>query len=151
MFHLNKELSLFSEIPECAQKKESLDLVRKSELSQELLFMCPVKGYPKPTAISWGIRNSDTGLTTRFPQQRQLEKVFRYTPKTPDDFGTILCWASNEMGEMKEPCHFPIAASGKTRNNLNIFTKISVNFVYIIDSRVRWLILSINPYRPIPS
>lgn len=29
------------------------------------------------------------------------------------DFGTILCWASNVVGQQKEPCVFHLIAAGK--------------------------------------
>lgn len=36
-----------------------------------------------------------------------------YTPVKELDFGTILCWAENVVGQQKEPCVFHLIAAGK--------------------------------------
>nr|XP_027211165.1 uncharacterized protein LOC113804478 [Penaeus vannamei] len=41
------------------------------------------------------------------------ESVVNYTPVTELDYGTLLCWASNEIGVQEHPCLFQIMAAGK--------------------------------------
>lgn len=36
-----------------------------------------------------------------------------YTPVKEMDFGTIMCWADNVVGQQKEPCIFHLIAAGK--------------------------------------
>lgn len=36
-----------------------------------------------------------------------------YTPVKEMDFGTIMCWADNVVGQQKEPCVFHLIAAGK--------------------------------------
>ena len=35
------------------------------------------------------------------------------------DFGTIMCWADNVVGQQKEPCVFHLIAAGKPDQPLN--------------------------------
>jgi len=38
--------------------------------------------------------------------------VASYTPKSEIDYGTLSCWASNEVGDQKRPCIFHVIPAG---------------------------------------
>lgn len=37
----------------------------------------------------------------------------KYTPKSELDYGVVACWASNSVGNQKEPCLFHVVPAGK--------------------------------------
>ena len=43
-----------------------------------------------------------------------------YKPQMEDDYGSVLCWAKNKVGQQKIPCIFQIIPAGTltTRNSL---------------------------------
>lgn len=54
------------------------------------------------------------------------ESVVNYTPVTELDYGTLLCWATNDIGQQVHPCVFQIVAAGKT----HLFLQVSTLFHY---------------------
>lgn len=38
--------------------------------------------------------------------------VISYSPQTDRDYGTLLCWARNDIGEQREPCVYRIFLGG---------------------------------------
>lgn len=38
--------------------------------------------------------------------------VVTYTPMTELDYGTLLCWATNKIGDQRVPCVYHIIAAG---------------------------------------
>ena len=41
--------------------------------------------------------------------------VASYTPKSEIDYGTLSCWASNEVGDQKRPCIFHVIPAGNAK------------------------------------
>jgi hypothetical protein len=39
--------------------------------------------------------------------------VLQYSPKSELDFGVVACWASNPVGNQREPCLFHVVPAGK--------------------------------------
>ena len=37
-----------------------------------------------------------------------------YTPMTELDYGTLLCWGSNSVGQQQKPCVFHVFPAGKS-------------------------------------
>ena len=52
---------------------------------------------------------------TRFSQNGTLSQLI-YSPFHELDYGTILCWAANDLGEQLEPCTFHIIPAGEHRS-----------------------------------
>ena len=50
---------------------------------------------------------------TRFSQNGTVSQLI-YSPYHELDYGTILCWAANPLGEQQEPCTFHIIPAGQT-------------------------------------
>lgn len=47
----------------------------------------------------------------------RLKENFNFSQEL--DFGTILCWASNAVGQQREPCVFHLIAAGKPESPYN--------------------------------
>ena len=48
---------------------------------------------------------------TRFTQSGSLSQLI-YSPYHELDYGTILCWATNNLGDQEQPCTFHIIPAG---------------------------------------
>ncbi|XP_071525087.1 uncharacterized protein [Panulirus ornatus] len=76
---------------------------------------CSVEANPALDSFQWMFNN--TADTIDVPQGRFTSSgghsVITYTPMTSLDYGTLLCWASNEIGSQREPCVFHIVPAGK--------------------------------------
>ncbi|XP_050699123.1 nephrin-like [Eriocheir sinensis] len=76
---------------------------------------CAVDANPAQTSYQWTFNN--TADTIDVPQGRfsssSTHSVITYTPMTSLDYGTLLCWAANEIGSQRVPCVFHIVPAGK--------------------------------------
>nr|XP_045614701.1 nephrin-like [Procambarus clarkii] len=76
---------------------------------------CSVEANPIQESFQWTFNN--TADTIDVPHGRfstlASHSVITYTPMTAFDYGTLLCWATNEIGDQKEPCVFHIVPAGK--------------------------------------
>jgi len=46
-----------------------------------------------------------------------------YRADTTKDFGTVLCWATNHLGETQKPCEFALIPAGMLNKPLTIFSQ----------------------------
>ncbi|XP_042230715.1 nephrin-like [Homarus americanus] len=76
---------------------------------------CSVEANPLQESFQWTFNN--TADTIDVPQGRfsssSSHSVITYTPMTALDYGTLLCWAANEIGSQREPCVFHIVPAGE--------------------------------------
>ncbi|CAL4122353.1 unnamed protein product, partial [Meganyctiphanes norvegica] len=74
---------------------------------------CNVEAHPAPTLFKWAL-NTSLGINyiaeTRFLNGHSQSTIL-YTTHSPEDFGSLLCWAENEVGQQIDPCRFTVAAS----------------------------------------
>ncbi|KOC66691.1 Neural cell adhesion molecule 1, partial [Habropoda laboriosa] len=73
---------------------------------------CEVDAVPKDVVrFSW-MYNGTLGDVLPIPNSRAenngLVSVLEYTPTADTDFGTLACWASNNVGRQRTPCIFHI-------------------------------------------
>ncbi|KAK7085758.1 hypothetical protein SK128_023705 [Halocaridina rubra] len=82
---------------------------------------CSVQANPLQASFQWTFNN--TADTIDVPQGRftssSSHSIITYTPMTSLDYGTLLCWASNEIGTQNEPCVFHIVPAGKPDPPIN--------------------------------
>ena len=52
--------------------------------------------------------------------------VASYTPKSEIDYGTLSCWASNEVGDQKRPCIFHVIPAGNTQDLIVYHLRIQI-------------------------
>lgn len=104
----------FSVAPVC---KEDRIVVVGASRGESLNIACKVEADPPAHNFRWKFNNS--GETVEVAQGRfSMEtssgvSVFRYTPTTELDYGTLSCWADNSVGRQARPCLFQLIAAGK--------------------------------------
>ncbi|XP_069182562.1 uncharacterized protein [Procambarus clarkii] len=98
--------------PVCATEKASQHSVAKHENAR---ISCNVLANPPVVLFRWAFNNTAEAVSV--PEDRYVvkgtESVVNYTPVTELDYGTLLCWATNNIGQQANPCVFQIVAAGK--------------------------------------
>jgi hypothetical protein len=61
------------------------------------------------------VGNADAMLLPRslFSSPTPLSSVLNYSPQSELDFGVLACWASNSVGNQREPCLFHVVPAGR--------------------------------------
>ncbi|XP_043482941.1 neural cell adhesion molecule 2-like [Leptopilina heterotoma] len=89
--------------------KEGKAEVVVGALKQETVsLLCAVDSHPPPQTFHWTFNNS--GELNERPEHNS---ILNYTPATDMDYGTIACWASNQVGRQRTPCLFQVIAAGR--------------------------------------
>ncbi|XP_011504734.1 PREDICTED: hemicentin-2-like [Ceratosolen solmsi marchali] len=121
--------------PVCKEGKHELVV---GALKQETVsLICSVESHPPPLTFHWTFNNSGelievpqsryshvTATATGSPSTQQSEIQIKeyqqfhgsrmnYTPSTEMDYGTVACWASNQVGKQRSPCLFQVIAAGR--------------------------------------
>ncbi|XP_064554538.1 hemicentin-1 [Drosophila montana] len=99
--------------PICRPDQKKIYGVARSESAE---IVCEVDAFPPPENFKWSFNN--TAETFDMPQSgfrphSAQGSTLTYTPVKEMDFGTIMCWADNNVGQQKEPCVFHLIAAGK--------------------------------------
>lgn len=79
-------------------------------------ILCEVETNPSDNVqFTWRFNNSRE--TVQLGRDQYTEEGPRsmamYTPLTPLNFGTLMCWASNKIGKQSVPCVYQVIAAGK--------------------------------------
>ncbi|XP_078038283.1 neural cell adhesion molecule 1 [Augochlora pura] len=113
--------------------KEGRGEVVVGALKQETVsLVCSVESHPPPLTFHWTFNNS--GELVEVPHSRYSHvpapgtpsvaeslkeyqqfhgSKLNYTPATEMDYGTVACWASNQVGKQRAPCLFQVIAAGR--------------------------------------
>lgn len=101
-----------SDAPVCKQEREELYGALKQET---VTLRCEVDANPAMVTFHWTFNNSGD-LTEVQPSRFTTEHLtsrLNYTPVSDLDYGTLQCWAQNDIGRQKEPCIFQVVIAGK--------------------------------------
>ena len=64
----------------------------------------------------WMMKSRDFGETVDFPKAQFTEEgpdsKLRFSPRSPSDYGDIVCMATNSNGEGGQPCNYQIKIRG---------------------------------------
>lgn len=75
---------------------------------------CDVEANPPPVHFNWALNKTKESLNP--PRARISNEGSRsvaiYTPRAKSDYGTLLCWGNNEIGEQREPCTIILVPAG---------------------------------------
>ncbi|XP_043273728.1 hemicentin-1-like isoform X2 [Venturia canescens] len=100
--------------------KEDRIIVVGASRGESLNISCKVEADPPVRNFRWKFNNSGETLevsprrfTIPSPGEPDGVSVLKYTPATELDYGTLSCWANNEIGTQSRPCLFQIVAAGK--------------------------------------
>ncbi|XP_055639841.1 nephrin-like [Toxorhynchites rutilus septentrionalis] len=103
----NQQFLRVKHVPMCAGEKVVLIGASKNE---NVEILCEIYSDPPARSFHWRFNNSAEILEVdphRYSNHGNFS-VLQYTPVTEQDYGTLTCWASNEIGTQSEPCHFQV-------------------------------------------
>ncbi|CAG0879941.1 unnamed protein product [Cyprideis torosa] len=100
--------------PVCAESEFGNNVYGVARM-EEANITCHVSAVPPPFAFRWTFNKSSTELDLPSSTYTFLghTSVLRYSPKTDQDYGSLLCTAENEIGVQEVPCHYHIISIGK--------------------------------------
>lgn len=82
---------------------------------EDARVICEVETHPPATSYRWLFNTS--GSSGEVPKDRftveATRSVLSYKPFAESDYGTLLCLASNEVGEMRSPCVINVIPAGE--------------------------------------
>lgn len=84
-------------------------------LGQAVNVSCRVEAFPPPSSFRW-VFNTSTEyleLSQDVITSHGGESVAAYTPLTHHDFGSLLCWASNQVAVQGYPCVFHVVPASE--------------------------------------
>ncbi|XP_024085174.1 hemicentin-1-like isoform X2 [Cimex lectularius] len=99
-------------VPVCRPGQANIIGVGKGELAR---VPCEIETNPPATEYVWKFNNTGENVeipSTHFTTE-PTHSIATYTPVTEHDFGTLLCWAKNALGTMKQPCAYHIIPAGR--------------------------------------
>ncbi|XP_073844947.1 uncharacterized protein isoform X2 [Musca autumnalis] len=99
--------------PVCRQGQRTIYSTGRQEMAK---VACEIEANPPEASYIWKF-NATLGETIDIPASLiavdRGRSIAHYTPMTENDYGTLLCWASNEIGDQTEPCVYTIAPAGE--------------------------------------
>ncbi|KAK8768413.1 hypothetical protein V5799_015123 [Amblyomma americanum] len=116
--------------PECMQGSDSY---LSAAVDEMVRVPCRVAADPPQVSYSWSFRSSLDEMATRnltAPRNGSGGLLF-YQPKVAADFGTVYCWAQNDIGPMAKPCIFHVVLKELTathRRKETVATKDSEDY-----------------------
>lgn len=102
---------IFLDAPTCKPNQIRVHGIAKSEKAS---ISCAVEANPSDVTFRWLFNNSAESIdvaSSHITKSGTLS-IVSYTPRTEMDYGTLLCWAKNSIGDQKVPCVFHIIAAG---------------------------------------
>ncbi|XP_065304436.1 neural cell adhesion molecule 2-like isoform X1 [Dermacentor albipictus] len=116
--------------------KSGQRLVYATRLSKLLQVSCEVQAQPPAVTFRWRFNNSlHQSARMDTYSWEGTRSVARYAVRSHQDYGTLLCWARNQVGDQRQPCVFVVVPAGSeflVSNEGLIAMLICLLFVLII-------------------
>ncbi|XP_062545829.1 nephrin-like isoform X2 [Armigeres subalbatus] len=103
----NQQFLRVKHAPVCGHERVVLIGASKNE---NMEILCEIYADPPARSFHWRFNNSAEILDVdshRYSNHGNFS-VLQYTPVSEQDYGTLSCWASNEIGVQTEPCLFHV-------------------------------------------
>ncbi|XP_076366950.1 protein turtle homolog B-like isoform X6 [Tachypleus tridentatus] len=79
---------------------------------------CQVEADPPEVKFRWNFNNSLERREIVNFETSGTESVTRFVPRNNQDFGSLLCWAANNVGMQREPCVYAIIPAENIKGKL---------------------------------
>ncbi|XP_066594358.1 neural cell adhesion molecule 2-like isoform X2 [Prorops nasuta] len=125
-FHLDIKFA-----PVCQQGQPRVFGVARQEMAQ---IPCELEANPADLSFNWRFNNTMEmiDITQEHVKSDRTRSIASYMPVTELDYGTLLCWASNEQGTQLEPCVYHIVPAGRpdTPHNCSLLNQ-TTDSIYV--------------------
>ncbi|XP_059224588.1 uncharacterized protein LOC106093722 isoform X3 [Stomoxys calcitrans] len=99
--------------PVCRQGQRTVYSTGRHEMAK---IACEIEANPAEATYVWRF-NATLAETIDIPASLiaidRGRSIAHYTPVSENDYGTLLCWASNEIGDQTEPCVYTVTPAGE--------------------------------------
>ena len=98
--------------PDCRQSQHVVYGASRNEMVN---VHCSVESYPEDVTFRWLFNTSLEAMQLSNNSVSSLGSQSNVTHRilSDQDYGTLLCWATNAIGEQRQPCVFLIQPAGK--------------------------------------
>jgi len=103
---------MISDTPVC---QSEMTVTVGAAKGEHIGLRCSVDSSPIAFRFEWEFHGTGESVDVvpdgRVVSQGDLSRFF-YTPSLDAEFGTFLCWASNDIGRQVQPCVFHVVPAG---------------------------------------
>lgn len=98
--------------PTCKPNQTRIYGVAKLE---KVNISCEVEANPADVVFKWSFNNSQESVDVlpNHITKSGTSSIVSHVPATDMDYGTLLCSASNKVGQQRTPCMYHIVAAGE--------------------------------------
>lgn len=102
----------FPVVPVCQHGQTKVFGVARQETAR---IPCELEANPSEVSFTWKFNNTmeAVDIAQAHVTSDRTRSTASYTPMTELDYGTLLCWGSNDQGTQLEPCVYHIVPAGK--------------------------------------
>lgn len=94
---------------------------------ENMNLVCDVNAFPKDLTFHWRFNNSgDEEFDLDNFMSNGTRSILTFSPMTKRDYGTILCFANNEVGRQRKACLFQIVPAGKNQVTARLFLSLTL-------------------------
>ncbi|XP_050721791.1 nephrin-like isoform X2 [Eriocheir sinensis] len=86
-------------------------LVFGAAKNEQLNITCSVEAHPEPTSFRWAFNSSSEVVdipAARIRSAGKSRSQVSYVPTRHQDYGSLLCWATNDVGVQRQPCIYHV-------------------------------------------
>ncbi|XP_011051414.1 PREDICTED: uncharacterized protein LOC105144270 isoform X5 [Acromyrmex echinatior] len=118
-------------VPVCQHGQTKVFGVARQETAR---IPCELEANPPEVSFTWKFNNTMEAVD--IPQAHvtsdRTRSTASYTPMTELDYGTLLCWGSNDQGTQLEPCVYHIVPAGRpdTPHNCSLLNQ-TTDSIYV--------------------
>lgn len=80
--------------------------------------LCELDADPENLQFHWRFNGSGRSIDLASFTVNGRESVATYVPHNDEEYGSLSCRATNEIGRQREPCYFTIVPAGIKRFSL---------------------------------
>lgn len=102
--------------PVCTAKQRTVYAAAAHEMLQ---VACEVDAHPEEVTFQWSFRGPDRSHDVQTFVTEGARSVASYVPREKADYGVLLCWAANKVGQQRVPCEFNVTPVGPPKAPYN--------------------------------
>ncbi|XP_064455772.1 hemicentin-2-like isoform X2 [Ornithodoros turicata] len=102
--------------PVCSAKQRTVYPAAAHEMLQ---VTCEVDSHPEDVTFQWSFRGPERSHDVQTFITEGTRSIASYVPRENSDYGILLCWAANKVGQQKTPCEYSITPVGPPKAPYN--------------------------------
>ncbi|XP_025990000.1 nephrin isoform X5 [Solenopsis invicta] len=118
-------------VPVCQPGQTKVFGVARQETTR---IPCELEANPPEVSFTWKFNNTmeAVDIAQAHVTSDRTRSTASYTPMTELDYGTLLCWGSNDQGTQLEPCVYHIVPAGRpdTPHNCSLLNQ-TTDSIYV--------------------